>query len=455
MSLAGAVQAALAWTLTYGLHSTLWLGAAWLATRALGRRRYALRDAIWKAALIGGLASAGLQLAFDVAPLGGRLDVGEPEAVATFAASADAPPAAAPTGDYAARAVEALSFHWRHLVVGLWALGGVVGLALLGLAWRRIADLLHGRLPVRRGPLRERYDALVARAGVRRAPRLCLSKHLHSPATVGVFLPQVCVPLRAVQELDGRAQEAMLAHELAHVVRRDPLWQAFARLVERACFFQPLNRVARAELEELAEFLADDWAVQLTRDEVGLARCLTEVATWVLGPRPVVAVLPMAARGSRLAARVEALLEERPREVHGPRPLRRALFTALLGGAVVAAPGVAAVEHPFLAGSALESLARSARDLPLASAIAPDLADLLGTLDATLDELVSEVDALEHDLQGRALSPEAASVAAELARRTAALRERRASLHRRVSGLDPAVGGSTSVTTTSQQEGNR
>ncbi|MCB9916588.1 MAG: hypothetical protein H6828_15795, partial [Planctomycetes bacterium] len=138
-----------------------------------------------------------------------------------------------------------------------------------------------------------------------------------------------------------------------------------------------------------------------------------------------------------------------------PRPLRRALFTALLGGAVVAAPGVAAVEHPFLAGSALESLARSARDLPLASAIAPDLADLLGTLDATLDELVSEVDALEHDLQGRALSPEAASVAAELARRTAALRERRASLHRRVSGLDPAVGGSTSVTTTSQQEGNR
>ena len=37
----------------------------------------------------------------------------------------------------------------------------------------------------------------------------------------------------------------MLAHELAHLARRDPLWLAFASVVERVFWIQPLNRIAR------------------------------------------------------------------------------------------------------------------------------------------------------------------------------------------------------------------
>ena len=37
----------------------------------------------------------------------------------------------------------------------------------------------------------------------------------------------------------------MLAHEIAHLVRRDPQWLVLARAIEMVFFFQPLNRLAR------------------------------------------------------------------------------------------------------------------------------------------------------------------------------------------------------------------
>jgi hypothetical protein len=35
----------------------------------------------------------------------------------------------------------------------------------------------------------------------------------------------------ALEELDFEEQRVMLAHELAHLARRDPLWLAFARML--------------------------------------------------------------------------------------------------------------------------------------------------------------------------------------------------------------------------------
>ena len=66
------------WLLTYALHSTLLLGGAWLATRRLGVRRLAVQEVIWKLALVGGLATATLQLGLGVRPFGGAwaLDLG-------------------------------------------------------------------------------------------------------------------------------------------------------------------------------------------------------------------------------------------------------------------------------------------------------------------------------------------------------------------------------------------
>ncbi len=208
---------------------------------------------------------------------------------------------------------------WRHILLGAWAIGGLIGLLCLTLAWRRIVDYVTGRHELREGPLFDRLQSISTKAGLSRAPRLLVSKKLGSPATLGVLRPQICIPERAVTGLSPDQQAAMLGHELGHVVRRDPQWFFLYRLVERVLFFPPLNRVARREIQELAEYQCDDWAVKHTGDGIGLARCLTEVAGWMVAERPAVALLPMAGRGSQLGHRVRRLLDDESRQACAQR----------------------------------------------------------------------------------------------------------------------------------------
>src|SRR5688572_2157063 len=69
-----AIDLVAAWLATYALHSTLLLGAAWALTRWVVRAHGA-REVIWKAALLGGLLSASVQVAAGFEPLLGRLNI--------------------------------------------------------------------------------------------------------------------------------------------------------------------------------------------------------------------------------------------------------------------------------------------------------------------------------------------------------------------------------------------
>ena len=124
-----------------------------------------------------------------------------------------------------------------------------------------------------------------------------------------------CCPSDSCWQLDAEHQRAALAHEVAHVIRRDPAWRILAGAIERAFFFQPLNRVARAKLCESAEFLCDQWAVQQTRSPLALARCLSIVASWASPASDGLAAgaSTMARSDSPLVRRVTRILNEPPR----------------------------------------------------------------------------------------------------------------------------------------------
>ncbi len=53
---------------------------------------------------------------------------------------------------------------------------------------------------------------------------------------------------------------AVLAHEFAHVHRRDVLWSGLLPAVAAALWIQPLNRVALVRVSEAAEHACDDCA---------------------------------------------------------------------------------------------------------------------------------------------------------------------------------------------------
>ena len=232
------------------------------------------------------------------------------------------------------------------------------GAALLWLTSRhsRTLRVLGDRTSLDDTNVRVSLDALLVRAGVSKPITLTCSGSIASP--VALTGNEICLPRQALLELTPNEQEGMLAHEVAHLVRRDPQWLVVARVIETVLFMQPLNRLARHRLQEVAEFLCDDWAVSRVREPVTLAKCLAAVAEWVgRAPRMQVPRLqPMSAMveaaGSPLVRRVGRILSARqtPR-ARTPR-FTFAASACVLVAVVAIAPRVS-VAHAAPAGGVM------------------------------------------------------------------------------------------------------
>jgi len=323
----------LAWLVTFLVHSTLLLGAVWLMSRRV--QSHAWREFLWKTALVGGLATASVQVASGWHPFGGAgLSVAaETHVVVPATGHVWTLPVASPArafdfGDLVRRAAPVLA--------GLWVLGAALGLARFLRLRRRLVQRLRDRRPVTGGPARDILSRLREEAGFHAPVALSTLEGLAGPISFG--RSEICVPSRFLTELGPEHQETALAHELAHLVRRDPLWLWVGSLLENIFFLQPLIRFARRELRESAEYLCDDWAARRTGGGMTLAVCLATVASWRARPMPALSA-GMADAGSPLVRRIERLLDDDRERAASPRR-RAVLAAALLVLTAVAGPGI-------------------------------------------------------------------------------------------------------------------
>ena len=340
----------LAWLLTYLMHSTVLLGLVWLVTR---RRRLepAASELLWKVALLASLVTGTVQSRLRLStPAAVTLPVTTPQGAPASQPAAPTDPGRKPGVSELTGASVTAPTPWRApslplVVVLLW---GIIALgSSLYYVARRL--ILVGRLADRRavsdGPLADTLADLKRTTGYRRRVRLTMARTISSPVALG--LSEICVPELALSELGAEQQRSMLAHELAHLARRDSLWLAGASLIERFFFFQPLNRLARRELETTAEYLSDEWAMRKTGSAVSLAKCLATVAEWIQASPLGVPVAGLAERRSLLVSRIARLLDGRLPS--SPASRRGWAVAAALGvvATIAAAPrvsqGVAAV----------------------------------------------------------------------------------------------------------------
>ena len=368
----------LSWLFTYALHSTVLLGAAWLVT-ARWIRAHEVREVVWKSALVGSLVTASLQAVVGLEPIGGLVSLARNGAVATRKAPVSAPAArnevagpaddrvklenvVAPLGgplfnaEKAAR-IEAVttaaeptgsivSRLWDPALSGLsalsvWAAVAALLLALYGANRLRLFYRLGSRRPVQDPGLTGTLKRLRLEAGVRRPISLTFAPGLSSPVALGSS--EIALPEAALTDLSPEAQESMLAHELAHLVRRDPHWLTFGCVLERILFFQPLNRLARFRIQEAAEFLCDDWAARRTGSGLVLAKCLVKVAEWIDTSAQPIPLSAMAERRSQLVSRIHRLIEN-----HAMRPQPRRFWlvpaaVTLVFVSAFAVPGISAL----------------------------------------------------------------------------------------------------------------
>ena len=202
--------------------------------------------------------------------------------------------------------------------------------------------IMVGRLTTRQavteGQMPVMLDSLRAAFGLRMRVHLTSASTISSPVALG--LNEICVPDAALTDLDAEQQRGLLAHELAHLARRDPLWLDAASLIERVFFFQPLNRLARRELQHNAEYICDDWAATRTGSGEPLARCLARVAEWIEASPLGVPVAGMAEQRSMLVSRIARLLEEKTMLPALSRVTKAVASLLVLGTVIAAAPSV-------------------------------------------------------------------------------------------------------------------
>ena len=152
---------------------------------------------------------------------------------------------------------------------------------------------------------------------------------------------EICLPEKAIDKLNKEQMEAMLAHEIAHIVRKDYYWNCFLVGLDTIFFFQPLHRIAIKEIQTTNELLCDEWAAKVIGNNLALAQCLLTVATWMKSPTktyPLVA--GMSLKKSELSDRITSLINLPDMKKQRFNTLKVGLpFIALLAMAIFVLPG--------------------------------------------------------------------------------------------------------------------
>ena len=310
------VNVLMAWLMTYAIHSTILIGSLLVLTStAAGRRLVAGHgSALWRFALVGALVTSSLQSLRSVAPVTGtlRLDGGTPAStmVRVEVSSEQLAPVSGPGWTGRARR-ESISSSidvtpmWPLFLFAAWAVGASIMAGWFFVARARFLRAIGPRRDVAHTLAGNALRFLQRESRFHDHVRLTLSECLTSPVALGT--DEICLPSRALAELDPIRMESILAHELAHLVRRDPSWLTIARVIEAVFFFQPLNILARRRMQESAEFASDAWASTRVARPLDLAHCLALVAEWTIAA-PRLPVPAMAERhGPVLVRRVERL----------------------------------------------------------------------------------------------------------------------------------------------------
>jgi bla regulator protein blaR1 len=211
--------------------------------------------------------------------------------------------------------------------------------------WRALSMLARAATPLERGREADAMQRVFRPSS--RTPRIELLACDASvePGVLGVLRPKVLWPAGLSDRLTDAELDAILAHEVCHVARRDNAFALMQLIVETLFWFHPVVWWLSARLVSERERACDEEVLRMGTDKRRYAEGILKVCGFCLrSPSACVAGVG----GSNLTARVERIMGHRAL----PR-LSRSMGVLLgcVGAAVAAAPlvtGVLQAHRPAL-----------------------------------------------------------------------------------------------------------
>ncbi|MFN0207687.1 MAG: M56 family metallopeptidase [Planctomycetota bacterium] len=231
-----------------------------------------------------------------------------------------------------------------EIVVIAWLLGAAV------MTSRYMRGLYHVRTLERASSValppmwQSRVEELRAVLGISRSVVVRLSDSVLVPCAARLLRPVIWLPASMLTGMPPSQIEALLAHELAHISRRDWMWNGIQCVIETVLFYHPAVWWLGKRIRHEREVASDNLAADACGDPVALAEALLnlERTRQASGPQPV-----LAAAGGMLLPRVRNLLSE-------SRSQNSGLTLFIL--ALVISAGVAGFSHMTVALESLSDL---------------------------------------------------------------------------------------------------
>ena len=216
---------------------------------------------LWSQAAIAGVFVLALlphSASYSVVP---AIDIARPAAPVQASAQPAAPPGVddADGADDGVDPIELLAQAWLALYV--------TGLLAAGARWvhaqRGLRALLHHACPLDAKALAQHagFDAEPVATLLERGLRVSETDAAISPMLAGLARPHLLLP-RHLRSFSDEQQRLIVAHELTHWKRRDPLWLHASLLLQTLFWFNPLLAVLTRRL---------NWAQELGCDHAVLA----------------------------------------------------------------------------------------------------------------------------------------------------------------------------------------
>jgi bla regulator protein blaR1 len=293
--------------------STFVAGAAAALTLLLRTNRADVRHAIWLAASLkflipfAALIAVGRRLGF--APQAAALPVADAP-IAFLVDTVARPFSIRPLDDTVAAAPAGPDWFAAVPVVlaALWIAGTLTVLSLWFVRQRQLSRLVEcaGPLDDERvlTPLRQ-LERLRRRIGLRAVS----ADTKLEPGVFGIFRPVLLWPRGIAHKLADDHIEAILAHELCHVERRDNLWAAMHGAVQALFWFHPLVWWIGTRLVDERERACDESVVASGRDPERYAESILETCKHSL---EAPAVCMAGVTGASLDKRMEHIMSGRP-----------------------------------------------------------------------------------------------------------------------------------------------
>jgi beta-lactamase regulating signal transducer with metallopeptidase domain len=191
------------------------------------------------------------------------------------------------------------------MMLTIWSGGVAILMARLVISLLWVRHIRHTAIPEE--DLQTLLNQLIKKLNLKTKSGASSTSLISSPVTIGNIKPIILFPVGIINQLNPQEVEAILTHELAHIVRRDYLSNLIQSFIETLFYYHPITWWISGIVRTERENRADDLAISWCGDHLAYAKALMTVQEMQVREAPTLAIGFSSRKGAMLA-RIQRIL---------------------------------------------------------------------------------------------------------------------------------------------------